>query len=60
MSATLSSGTNGWEKAIEETKEMLARVEAKARRLRTSLVTLQESKDAGEPWPGITESATQN
>jgi hypothetical protein len=58
MSTIVSTGKNGWEKAIEETKEMLARVEAKARRLRTSLATLQESKDAGDEWP--IKSATQN
>ncbi len=63
MSHVESSGkSEGWEQVIADSKAMLARVEAKANRLKTSIVTLQEAKDAGEPWPGTptTESATQN
>jgi hypothetical protein len=58
MSHAMSRGKTGWDQAIEEAEEMLARVEAKARRLRTSIATLQESRDAGEQWP--IKSATQN
>ncbi len=58
MSQKMSTGKTGWEKAIKESKEMLARVEAKARRLRTAIATLEESRDAGEQWP--VKSATQN
>jgi hypothetical protein len=65
MSHVMSTEKSGWDKAIEETKTTLARVEAKARRLRTSIDTLTEARDAGELWPGTqsfdqkSEAATQ-
>lgn len=58
MSQSMSKVKNGWDGAIEDAKEMLTKVEAKARRLRTSISTLQEARDSGEIWPG--ETATQN
>jgi hypothetical protein len=58
MSPKVSTGKNEWDKAIEESREMLARVEAKAKRLRTSIITLEEARDAGEKWP--IQTATQN
>jgi hypothetical protein len=40
-----------WNAAIVESKEMLARVEAKAGRLRTNIKVLEQGRDAGELWP---------
>jgi hypothetical protein len=58
-----SKSIEKWDEVILETRDMLARVEAKALRLRTALKTLEESRDAGEQWPlakAVQLSATQN
>jgi hypothetical protein len=40
-----------WDEAISASKEALVKVEAKATRLRTNIQVLEESRNAGEPWP---------
>lgn len=41
-----------WEAAIRDAQEMLIRVESKAERLRRTIISLREFRDAGEPWQG--------
>lgn len=39
-----------WDRAIRDAAEMLERMESKADRLRHTIRSLREFRDAGEPW----------
>ncbi len=39
-----------WEAAIRDAQDKLARFEERAERLRWTIRTLRELRDAGEPW----------
>lgn len=41
-----------WNEAIRDAQTMLERVESKADRLRRTITSLKEFRDAGEPWRG--------
>src|SRR6266545_4811832 len=46
---------SGWDKAIQDTRELLDRVERRAEKLRGAIRTFIEYRDAGEPYSGTPE-----
>lgn len=52
MSHLKSKEMSGWDQVIEGSEEMLGKIEAKAKRLRTNIEVAKEAKRSGEPWPG--------
>ena len=48
--------SGGWDKAIQDAKELLERVEQRADRLRGVIKTFMEYRDAGEPYSGSEDS----
>jgi hypothetical protein len=50
-----------WDKAIRDAQSMLERTESKAERLKRTISSLTEYRDAGEPWLGESQTdATRN
>ena len=50
------SGLQGWDYAIHEAQLLIASAHEKIDRLTHSIRVFEEMRDAGEPWPGTSES----
>jgi hypothetical protein len=55
----MSNYTTTWDKAIEDAESMIADAKARIARLRRTVKTFPELRDAGEPWPGTAKSPDQ-
>jgi hypothetical protein len=51
---------NPWEIAILDAQERLRNVEAEAAALRLAIKSFREMIEAGEPWPGTSESGERS
>jgi hypothetical protein len=57
-SSTKCGNLSRWNWAISKAEELLELVEEKAKRLRTHIAWMKESRDAGEPWSEGGKSVT--
>lgn len=48
--------SSGWDEAIFDAKKTIAEAEQKITDLRLGIKEFQRRKNAGEPWPGTSES----
>jgi hypothetical protein len=47
----------GWERALSDVQQEIARAEMRARQLRNSAKIIRSKIEAGEPWPGDKSAA---
>jgi hypothetical protein len=54
--ASRGAPVSGWKQAILDARQQLAASEARALELRRAIQAFEDLRDAGEPWPGTSES----
>jgi len=53
-------GENPWDRAISDAKQLLRKVEAKARRVRLAILEFEQGRANGESWSGSFPSAIRD